>query len=54
MFKHNGHVFFVRERNCAFYLVDDSTPGLEFKLPGCRNQAEAEALAWNIVCDTAA
>lgn len=47
MFK--GYVWFIRERNGAFWLVDDSKPEIALKLPGVHCQAEAERMAWNLI-----
>lgn len=47
MFK--GYVWFIRERNGAFWLVDDSKPELALKLPGVHCQREAERMAWVLV-----
>ena len=43
------HVYFVRERNGYFWLVDDGQPEIALRLPGVFSQLEAERLAWTLI-----
>lgn len=49
MIKHGTHVFFIRERNGYFWLVDDSQPEVALRLPGVFCLREAERMAWNLI-----
>lgn len=49
MIKYGTHVFFVRERNGYFWLVDDGRPEIAIRLPGVTCEREAERMAWNLI-----
>lgn len=46
---YKGYVWFIRECNGNFWLVDDSKPELALKLPGVHSQREAERMAWVLI-----
>lgn len=49
MIKYGTHVFFVRERNGYFWLVDDGRPEVAIRLPGVTCEREAERMAWTLI-----
>lgn len=49
MFKYGSNVYFVRERNGYFWLVDDGQPEIALRLPGCFSQLTAERMAWTLL-----
>ena len=49
MLMYQGYVWFIRERNGSFWLIEDTRPDMELKLQGAGCMREAERIAWTLI-----